>query len=295
MFAFLASLLSLASADSALAVKLDPIADAHKGQIAIAVKSLVSDDSYFRNAEEPMPTASLIKLAIMVETYWQAEEKKLDLGKMLTIKKEDQVPGAGVLTDSFSPGATLAIHDAMRLMITVSDNTATNMVLDQIGIPSTNTRMESLGFNNTKIHAKVFKGSTTTIDKARSDKFGLGSTTAREMVGLLELIHHGKVVTPKACEEMISILKKNQDNELIVRLLPPGVSVAHKTGAVSAARTDAGIVYEYDVKAKKPRALFIICVLTNNNDDKRWVVDNAAQLTIAKVARAAYDVISTKK
>ena len=241
-----------------------------------------------KNAKHPMPTASLIKLAIMVETFWQVEEGKHKFDLILTLKKDDQVPGAGVLTDSFTPGATFALLDALRLMVTVSDNTATNMVLDTISIPATNTRMESLGFKNTKIHAKVYKGSTTSIDPERTKKYGLGSTTAREMVQLLELIQAGKVVTPKACDEMLSILKKNQDNELMVRMLPAGTTVAHKTGAVSNARTDAGVIY----LSGKPT--IAICILTNENDDKRWVIDNAAQVTISKIAREVYDHFAAK-
>jgi len=283
------------AADPTLESRIAPIAKDHKGKIAVAIKHLATGESYYLNADEPMPTASLIKTAVMVETYWQAEEGKVRLDAMLTLKDADKVPGAGVLTDSFSPGATLALKDAVRLMITVSDNTATNLVLDQIGIPSTNARMENLGFKNTKIHAKVYKGKDTSINPERSKAFGLGSTTAKEMLGLLELLYQGKVVTPKACTEMIGILAKNQDNELLVRQLPPGVSMAHKTGAVSNARTDAGIVYFRDPSDKKVKAQYLICVLTNDNEDQRWVVDNAAQLTLSRIGKAAYDHFATAK
>ena len=282
------------AADS-LEARIAPIAKAHKGKVAVAVLNLRTGEDYYLNADEPMTTASLIKLAVMVETYWQAEEGKVSLDKTLTLTKEDKGPGAGVLTDSFTPGATFALRDAVRLMITVSDNTATNMVLEQIGIPSTNARMEKLGLKETKVHAKVFKGSTTSVDKARTEKYGLGSTTARETVKLLEKLHHGNVVTPKACEEMIGVLHKNQDNGMLARYLPPGVSLAHKTGAVSNARTDAGIVSVRDPADKKVKPLFAVCVLTNDNEDKSWRVDNEAQVTIAKIAKAAYDHFAEKR
>lgn len=269
--------------------QIQKLAKEHKGQVAIAAKNLITGETFYLNADAPMPTASLIKLPVMVETFWQAEEGKHPLTHKLTLKADDKVPGAGVLTDSLSPGATFALIDAVRLMITVSDNTATNLVLDTIGIPSTNVRMESLGLKETKINAKVFKGKDTTIDRKRTDKYGLGSTTAREMVTLLELIAAGKVVTPKACEEMLAILKKNQDSQQIVRLLPAGVAVAHKSGAVNNARTDAGIIY---VSGKPTIAM---CILTNENDDKRWVVDNAANVLVATVARKLYDHFTAKK
>ena len=276
MFTLLASLLFAPAAD--LEARIAPLAKAHKGTVAVAVKHLTTGDTFFLNADEVMPTASLIKLPVMVETFWQVGEGKVKFDTTLTLKKDDKVPGAGVLTQHFSDGVTFPLRDAMRLMIVYSDNTATNLVLDQIGIPSTNARMEKLGFKNTKINAKVYKGSTTSIDPARTKTYGLGSTTAREMVGLLELIHAEKVVSAAACKEMIGHLKKCDDKEMFQRFLPPGVELAHKTGAVNAARTEAGILY----LKSGPVAL---CVLTNENDDKRYVIDNAAQVLLATVAK----------
>src|SRR5262249_13616911 len=153
------------------------------------------------------------------------------------------VPGSGVLTDHFTPGATFCLRDAVRLMIAVSDNTATNMVLDQIGIREVNQRMESLKLPHTRINAKSFKGSTTSVDPERSKKFGLGSTTAREMITLFEGLYRGKYVSPEASKEMIEHLKKCSDKDMFPRFLPDTVKLAHKTGAVSDARTDAGIMY----------------------------------------------------
>lgn len=266
------------AAEKDLEGRIAPLVKGHKGKVAVAIKNLKTGEEFYLNADERMPTASLIKLPIMVETFWQADEGKVKLDATLTLKKDDKVPGSGILTSHFSNGATFPLRDAMRLMIVFSDNTATNLVLDQIGIPSTNTRMEKLGFTNTKINAKVFKGSTTSIDPAATKKYGLGSTTAREMVQLLELIENGKVVSATACKEMIGHLKACDDKEKMPRFLPTGTVVAHKTGSVNASKTDAGIIY----LKTGPVAL---CVLTDENDDKRWVIDNAAQVLIAKIAR----------
>ena len=279
-----AGLSSAADLDSLIA----PLAKSHQGKVAVAIKNLKTGEEYYLNADEPMPTASLIKLPIMVETYWQAAEDKVKLDQTLTLRKEDKVIGSGILTSHFSDGATFPLRDGVRLMIAFSDNTATNMVLDRIGIPSTNVRMEKLGLKNTKINAKVFKGSKTSIDPARTKKFGLGSTTAREMVQLLELIEQGKVATPAACKEMIDHLKKCEDKEKMTRFLPASVAVAHKTGSVNASKTDAGILY----LKSGPVA---VCVLTDGNKDVRWVADNAAQVLIGKIARAAYDHFTAAK
>ena len=217
----------------------------------------------------------------MVEAYWQAADGKLKLDATLTLRKDDKVQGSGILTNHFSEGATFPLKDAVRLMIVYSDNTATNMVLDQIGIPSTNARMAKLGFKETRINAKVFRADTR-IDQERGKKYGLGSTTAREMVLLLELIDGGKVVSPAACKEMLGHLRACDDKEKMTRFLPPGTVVAHKTGSVNASKTDAGIMY----LKSGPVAL---CVLTDANDDKRWVPDNAAQELIGKIAKEVCD------
>jgi D-alanyl-D-alanine carboxypeptidase (penicillin-binding protein 5/6)/beta-lactamase class A len=289
LFALAAVALCAAPASAAdLEGRIAPLAKAHKGKVAVAVKHLKTGESYYLAADDAMPTASLIKLPVMVETYWQAGEGRADLKKTLTLRKQDKVPGSGILTQHFSDGATFPLRDAVRLMIVFSDNTATNMVLDQVGIPSTNERMAKLGLKNTRVNAKVFKGSTTSIDPAATKKFGLGSTTAREMVQLLELIDAGKAVSPEACKEMLGHLKACDDKEKMTRFLPPGTVVAHKTGSVNSSKTDAGIVYT----KSGPVAL---CVLTDGNDDKRWVADNAAQVLIGKVAREVYDHFAEKK
>ena len=152
-----------------------------------------------------MPTASLIKLPVMIEAYRQAAAGKIDLDAPVTLREEDKVPGSGILTTQFSAGAQFPLRDAIRLMIAYSDNTATNLVLDQIGLKSTNDYMEKLGFSNTKIHAKVFRRDTS-IAPDRSRQFGLGSTTAKEMVSLLEFLHQGKLANAEHTKAMLEHL-----------------------------------------------------------------------------------------
>lgn len=280
---------SLVAADEpTLEERLAPLAKAHKGKVAIAVKHLTTNQGYTLNGDEVMPTASLIKFPILIEVYWQVEEGKVKLTDMVTLRESDKVPGSGILTYHFSEGATFPLKDCCRLMIAYSDNTATNLVLDKIGIPSTNKRMEALGCPNTRINAKVFLGSKTSIDPERTKKYGLGSTTASEMVKLLDLVYHGKVVTKEACKEMLDHLKKCEDKDNFPRLLPEKTVVAHKTGAVTGVRTDAGIIYT-------PGGPVALCVLTENNEDKSWRSDNAGNMLCARVAREVYDHFSAKK
>src|SRR5438105_15618189 len=119
----------------------------------------------------------------MMEVYQPAAEGKVNLTDTIRLHDSDKVPGSGIRTEHFSDGATFPRRDAVRLMIVYSDNTATNLVLDKIGIRATGDRMEAWGFPNTKINAKVYRGSTTSVSPERTKRFGLGSTTAREMVG----------------------------------------------------------------------------------------------------------------
>jgi beta-lactamase class A len=255
----------------------DLVAD-YKGKVAVACLHLANRERYTLHADDVMPTASLIKLAVMAEVYFQAKEGKVKLDDMLTLTKDEMVPGSGVLTDHFSPGASFSLRDAVRLMIVYSDNTATNMVLDKIGIKSVNERMAGLGLKETRINAKVFKGSTTSVDPERTKKYGLGSATANEMIKLLEMLHKGELVSAEASKTMLEHMRKCDDKDKFPRFLPKGVTVAHKSGSVSNARTDAGILYFKE----GPVALI---VLTDENEDKRWVPDNAGNKLCADIAK----------
>jgi beta-lactamase class A len=279
---------------SSLEARLAPLAKAHEGKVAIVVKHLGTGESYALNADEPLATASLIKFPVMVETYFQVQEGKVRLSDLCQLHQGDKVPGSGILTSHFSPGASFPLRDAVRLMIVYSDNTATNLVLDHIGIPSTAKRMEALGLPNTKIHSKVYRRDTSAFPE-RSKQFGLGSTTANEMIKLLTLLHEGKLVSAEASKEMLEHLKKCEDPDKFPRFLPRGSMVAMKTGSVSTARTCAGILYvpkpggDPKAPAFQPVA---VCVMTDQNKDQRFVPDNAGNLLCAKVAKEVYDYFS---
>ncbi len=278
--------LASARGEETLESRLLPLIQAHKGKVAVAVKNLETGESYAYQADEPMVTASLIKFPIMVETYRQAAEKAVDLDKMVTLKEADKVPGSGILTAHFSDGASFPLRDAVHLMIVYSDNTATNLVLDEIGIPSTARTMESLGYPNTKAHSKVFKRETSAFPE-RSKQFGIGSTTASEMVRLCEALFKKQLVSPEASAAMLKHLEACDDKDKFPRFLPPGTKVAFKTGSLDAAKTAAGII-------TTPAGPVAVCVLTDDNEDKRWVADNAGNRLCADVAKAVFDHFQVK-
>lgn len=268
--------------ESSLESRLGRLAKEHQGKVALAVKNLETGECYYLNADEAMPTASLIKIAVLIETYQQAQEGKLRLTDRVMLRNSDKVPGSGILTDHFSDGASFSLRDAVRLMIAFSDNTGTNLVLDRTGIKAVNQRMESWGFPNTKINAKVFRGSTTSVDRARTRRYGLGSTTAREMVGLLEELQLGQRLRPSLKLAILNHLLKNADKDKFKSLLPPDTLVAHKDGSTSDTRTDAGLIHT-------PGGIVAVCVLTTDNKDHRWRPDNAGNVLCARVAKEVYD------
>jgi beta-lactamase class A len=275
-----------AKAEETLESKLTPLIKAHKGKVAVAVKNLETGESFAYRGDEPMVTASLIKFPIMVEAYRQASEKKVDLDKPITLKAADKVGGSGILTANFSEGASFPLKDLIHVMIVHSDNTATNLVLEEIGIGSTARTMEAMGYPNTKAHSKIFKRETSVFPE-RSKQFGIGSTTANEMVRLSEALYKKELVSPEASEAMFKHMAACDDKDKFSRFLPPGTKVAFKTGSLDAAKTMAGIMIT-------PGGPVAVCVLTDQNEDKRWVTDNAGTRLCADVAKAAFDHFQAK-
>ncbi len=282
----LCSLLAVAPAEPAaseesLDRKLLPLIDAHKGKVAVGVKNLVTGEKFFHNPDQVMPTASLIKIAVMIEAYQQADAGKFRMTDKVTLREEDKVPGSGLLTRLFSDGASFSLRDAVRLMMAVSDNTATNLILDRTGIKEVNQRMRDWGFSETRINAKVFRGSTTSVDPERTRIYSLGSTTAREMVGILEELQMGSRSRPAVKKVLLSHLLANEDKDKFPRFLP-GKKIAHKDGSTNQVRTDAGLI-------ETPAGPVAVCVLTSNNTDQRWLPDNAGNLMCARVAQIVYN------
>jgi beta-lactamase class A len=270
-----------------LELRLLPLIRAHKGKVSVAVKHLGTGESFDYHGSDVMPTASLIKLAVMIEAYRQANAGRIDLNALVRLKHEDKVPGSGILTSHFSDGARFALRDAVRLMIVFSDNTATNMVLDAVGIGATAVTMEKMGYPHTKIHSKVFRRDTSVFPE-RSKQYGLGSTTAAEMIRLCEALHSKQLVSAKSCDEMLDHLRACDDKDKFPRLLPPGTKVAFKTGSLADTRTAAGII-------EWPGGPVALCVMSYENEDKRWVPDNAGNRLCAEIARAVYDHFDTPR
>ena len=260
---------------AALRRNLDAIAKAHHGVLGYSVLNLDTGERLSLRGDETFPTASLIKVPILVTLYDLAEKKELSLDDPLTVLKIDHVPGTGVL-QFMHPGMTLSVHDAAALMSILSDNTATNLILDKVAIRRVWQTMEALGLPHTKVHSKTYLRMTS-VAMDSSVKYGLGVSTPNEMAHLFELLAEGKAVSPAADSSMLDILRNNADGELMQRTVE-GVSAPHKTGETDSVRTECALF--------RLQSRVVACGFTKQNTDIRWVVDNEAQVTLGKVGAA---------
>ena len=260
---------------AALRQKLDSIAGAHHGIVGYSVIDLDNNVRMSRRGDETFSTASLIKVPILVTVYDLVARGQLSLTDPITVLKIDQVPGSGVV-QYLHNGAILTVQDAAWLMTTISDNTATNLLLDRIIIRTVWNKMDSLGLHNTKVHSKSFKRSSS-VAMDSSVKYGLGVTTPNEMARLFELLALGKAVNASSDSAMLDILEHNEDDGKLQRFVY-GARAARKTGDTDKVRTDCSLFYL--------RNRIVACVLTKENVDMRYAIDAEAHLTIGRMGEA---------
>jgi len=265
-----------AHADTAsLRRTLDGIAKAHHGVLGYSVMNLDTGEQLALRGDETFSTASLIKVPILVTLYDLAEKKQLSLDDPLTVLKIDQVPGSGVL-QFMKPGMTLTVNDAANLMIVLSDNTATNLILDRIAIHRVWDKMEALGLPHTKVHSKTFLRMTS-IAMDSSVKYGLGVTTPNEMAKLFGMLAQGKAVSPAADSTMLDILSNNADGEQMQRYIEH-LTVPHKTGSTDSVRTECALF--------RLQSRVVACGLTKQNTDTRYLPDNEAHVALGRIGAA---------
>jgi beta-lactamase class A len=260
---------------TALRRSLDSLAGAHRGVVGYTVVDVDGGARLSRRGDETFPTASLIKVPVLVTVFDLVAQGRLSLDDRLTVLQIDKVPGSGQL-QHLHDGAVITVRDAAWLMTTISDNTATNLLLDRIIIRRVWEKMEALGLENTKVHSKTFlRSSSVAMDS--SVKYGLGVTTPNEMATLFELLARGRAVNPAADSAMLDMLEHNEDNQMLQRFAG-GVRAAHKTGATDAVRTECSLFHL--------SSRVVACVLTKENEDRRWVIDTEPQVTMARMGEA---------
>jgi beta-lactamase class A len=205
------------------------------GVLAVAILDLSTGQKYLFHADEVLPTASSIKIAILAELYRQAQQGKVNLGDLYTLQKADIVGGSGI-AEALTPGVTrLTLRDVAALMISVSDNSATNVIIDRVEIDNVNALLDSLGLTHTRLRRKM-------MDLKAAAEGRENIATPREMMTLLEDLYRGKVLNKQFTEDFFNLLSIHKES-YIPRELPEDLRVANKPGELEGVRNDSGIVF----------------------------------------------------
>lgn len=301
----LAILPASAQSDPALTAKLRGQIAGFHGQVSLYAKDLATGQTVTLDADEPVPTASVIKLTVLYTALQQIRAGRVHFDDPLTLRHEDQVPGSGVLLFLDTP-LTLTFKDALTLMIAVSDNTATNLAIDHLGLKAIDDTIGAppptgLGLRNTWLYKKVYQPAEGP-QPADQPQFGLGKTTAREMASVMERFVACRLgprpaVAPGAgsippdqdlCNAAMHMLKVQQDREMIPRYLEAldtsekDSAIADKIGALDHVRNDVGAIYT-------KHGVLLISAFTHDNADTSWTPDNQAELLIARMAKTIVD------
>ncbi|HYE81938.1 MAG TPA: serine hydrolase [Clostridia bacterium] len=249
--------------------KIKEFIKTQNGNVAIAVKNLKTNEEIKINENLVFPSASTIKLAIMSELLNRVNEGSIKLEDTIELTEGMKTGGDGIFKE-LNCGHRFTLEEIMTMMIIVSDNMATNILINLLGMDNINATIKKLGLKNTKLQRKMMDSQA-----AREGRENL--ITANDLAYILELIYHGRNINKKYSDMMLSILKRQQVRGRLDLYLPEEVLVAHKTGDLDRLEHDAGIVYLANCE-------YIICVLTNEtetNKDGREI--------IGKISKIVYD------
>jgi len=242
--------------------------------MAVAVTDLTSGEQILIHPDEVMPQASSIKIAILAELYRQAQAGKLKLTDEYVVRKEDLVDGSDIML-GLTPGITrITLRDLATMMVAVSDNSATNVLIDRVGMDNVNAMLNSLGLHSTRLRRKM-------MDLKAAGEGRENVSTAREMSTLLTDIYQGKLLNKELTADYWKMLEtgsgdSDSKGSSIVRGLPGDAEVASKPGELEAVRNDSGVVFTKN----RP---FVISVMTTYDSDEK-----AAEAAISRIAARAY-------
>lgn len=280
--------------DAALTAKLQARIHGFHGDVSFYAHDLATGQTVAIDADQTVPTASVIKLGILYEALQQIRAGRVHFNDPLTVTRADQVPGSGVLL-FFDTPLRITFKDALTMMIALSDNTAANLSMEHVGIKHVDERLVSLGLKNTWLYKEVFRPATGPMPPDQKE-FGLGKTTAREMADLM-----GRFATcnlgpaPEAvagvpsdqelCASALHMMKVQFYRDGIPRYLegndpPAGITaIANKTGSLDHVRNDVGAIFTQ-------HGTIVISIFTHDNGDTSWTADNQAEVLMARLTRA---------
>jgi beta-lactamase class A len=298
----------------ALQRRVRAIAARLKGTMGVYVRALGTGETVALNADQPFQMASVFKVPILAELLSQVEAGVRSLDVHVTLADEMKSPGSGVLKE-LSAGTSLVLRDLATLMIIVSDNTATDILLGLVTRQAVNARLSACGLEHTTVTMDCREllldlvGLSGAPDTPETRRLALerlrrreidpharvyhdpaaNMTTPCDMGALLEIVARGALdgtgeaaggLSPAVCRQMLAILRRQQVRDRLPLLLPPGVEIAHKTGSVSRISNDAGILYT-------PAGPCVVAVFTKDLAD-----DVEGRMVIARVGRAVYEAYS---
>ncbi len=258
------------------------------GDLGIYAKRLDSGETIAYRADEPNQTASTIKTVILAEVFRQADEGRISLDddNHLVEENTERTYGSGVLRE-LTVGLTLSVRDMCVLMMIVSDNVATNQMIDLVDLDNINSMAHSLEMTQTRINRKI-------VHVGDGSDVPFGMTTAGDFGVLFELLYRGEVVSPHASKAMLAIMMQNHYKTDITRYFPgellrakqpdadPCIRVASKSGTTRGVKCNAGIVYT-------PSCDYVISLFSRNGRDRTPGVDNENQVVLPKASRVIYD------
>lgn len=281
-----------AQEDHQLDQQIAAIAQAHKGKVALYAHNLRTGQTASLSPDLPVKTASVIKMGILLDAAEQIRAGKASLAERLVLTRPNQVEGSGVLGE-LTPPISLTLGDTLTLMVILSDNTATNMAIDRLGLSHINATLRAAGLRQTVLYKKVFLPAQGPMP---SDQplFGLGKTTPREMASIMERFATCHLAVdgsaPQSadgpiCGAILKMLRNQQDRDSLPRYLESldtseqGSAIANKTGALDAVRNDVALI-------STKSGPVVIAAFTFDNADQRWTGDNDAEQTLGRLAQA---------
>jgi len=230
------------------------------GVMGVAIEDLKTGDQFFLHENEVFAQASSIKIAVLANLYLQTQQGKLKLTDLYTVQASDLVPDSDIM-NGLTPGVTrVTLRDLATMMVAVSDNSATNVLIDRVGMENVNAMLDSLGLAHTRLRRKMMD-----LEAAKHGRENI--STPREMMTLLESIYREKLFNKESTTDFFKVLSTNK-NSWIPRDLPADVKTANKPGALEGVRNDSGIVF---VEGRP----YVICVmtafLTNERDGEQAI------------------------
>jgi beta-lactamase class A len=278
------------SSDSTWLAEIRSLEASYGGHLGMMATDLKTGEVIGYNESEKFPTASVIKLPIMAAFFAQVDAGKIDTAMRVRLSADDKKPGSGIL-QSLDGGAEITLLDAVRLMIVLSDNTATNLVLDRMGtthdarLALVNQFLVGRGLKNTRLLNRLYSWNTKK-NSPEGIRYGIGVSTPEDMVTLLTGLYRKTLATPASCEAMLGILKGQFYDDMIPHYLPGSecryLDVAHKTGGVNETKVDVGLVLS-------DRADIALAIFVDKHPDHVEGSGNRGAMLAAAVARVAWN------